>query len=318
MRILFLLLILNPFAAMAQEQTLKQELMNLSKIVKAAEQQSEAIESALQKLRDQEEELFETVMGYRYETAKAYHSLKVLEQSPQSSIFLIPDRKYSQHIYEMRKTQTIRDILMSRMTLQTNTLLKLQDKQNSIKEYIKRRESLALALDTSLQQLDKLSRSRQPSKDIQKTLIDLKDEAKSLDAFMYSLLNIPVPEISYYEPLAFTLPVSGVITSDSTGIYIKAAPRSLITSPERGIVAFAGDFNPLGKIIIINHGEGYISILRNIETFFVQEGLTVQKNEPIGTLSDKSRDNSGNSTMLYYELRYNNSIINPIDKITGL
>tara|TARA_B100001750_G_scaffold192113_1_gene162733 strand:+ start:2024 stop:2974 length:951 start_codon:yes stop_codon:yes gene_type:complete len=302
----------------AQAQSPEQQLMRLSHSIREAETRSLEIDEQLQKLRDKEQNLFNKIMEYRYETAKAYHSLKLIENSPDRNLFLLPERSYTDHVYNQRKSETLRDILLSRIAIQTSTLLEIQQKQNQIKDYIQRRDSLTMAVDGSLSQLKNINASRAVSDNFQNTINRLKEESRSLDDFMNSLLQLPTPIMTDETPLQFSLPVSGVITNEPTGIRINAASRALVTTPERGLVIFAGEFLPLGKLVIINHGEGYISILQNLDEIYVQEGFQLQANEPVGVLPEKNRDKTGNNTMLYYELRYNNSIINPIDKITGL
>ena len=121
----------------AQAQSPEQQLMRLSHSIREAETRSLEIDEQLQKLRDKEQNLFNKIMEYRYETAKAYHSLKLIENSPDRNLFLLPERSYTDHVYNQRKSETLRDILLSRIAIQTSTLLEIQQKQNQIKDYIK-------------------------------------------------------------------------------------------------------------------------------------------------------------------------------------
>ena len=114
------------------------------------------------------------------------------------------------------------------------------------------------------------------------------------------------------------MPVSGIIKKTSSGITIQTSQQSLVNAPANGIVTYANTLKNLGNIIIIKHNSGYLSILKGLGKIYVRDGLFVEHGEPLGVMNGDNTNKDKNSPMLYFELRYNGEIINPITKITGL
>lgn len=122
------------------------------------------------------------------------------------------------------------------------------------------------------------------------------------------------------------IPVSGVIKTaygekddigaTAKGITILAQNAALVVAPMGGIVRFADKFKNHGTLVIIQHKDGYHSLIGGLGSLNVFIGQEVKAGEPIGQLpNNPSRtDNPG----LYYELRYKKKPVNPTKKIAGL
>lgn len=91
----------------------------------------------------------------------------------------------------------------------------------------------------------------------------------------------------------------------SKGISIKTRPQAQVISPYDGSVIFAGPFRGYGKLIIIEHGEGYMSLLAGMENIDCEVGQMLLAGEPIGQMPDHDGSN------LYVELRKNNKPVDP-------
>ena len=102
------------------------------------------------------------------------------------------------------------------------------------------------------EKLKMLNDLRLEEPDLKNIINKLKIESDSLDVFLNSLITIPSLKLATKKPLIFTMPVSGIVEKNSTGIEITAASQSLVTTPARGNVVFADEYKKLGKIIIIN------------------------------------------------------------------
>jgi septal ring factor EnvC (AmiA/AmiB activator) len=129
------------------------------------------------------------------------------------------------------------------------------------------------------------------------------------------LVTLPRPEINNTD-LSFVLPASGVVSGQKS-IMIKTRPQSIIVSPARGLVLFSAPYKRLGHVIIIDHGQGYISTLRGMGQVFIEAGQDVQQGTPLGIIEQEKTGTIANGAMLYYELRYNGNIINPLTLLSG-
>lgn len=99
---------------------------------------------------------------------------------------------------------------------------------------------------------------------------------------------------------AYRLPVVGRIVAGlgevnesgvrSRGVTIAARPGGQVVAPAPGRVGFAGDYRGYGKIVIIDHGGGWVSLLTGMIALSVGVGDTVDAGAPIGRAgSDDSR-----------------------------
>ncbi|MDO9370817.1 MAG: peptidoglycan DD-metalloendopeptidase family protein [Sphingopyxis sp.] len=99
---------------------------------------------------------------------------------------------------------------------------------------------------------------------------------------------------------AYRLPVVGRIVAGlgevnesgvrSRGVTIVARPGGQVVAPAPGRVSFAGDYRGYGKIVIIDHGGGWVSLLTGMIALSVGVGDTLDAGAPVGRAgSDDSR-----------------------------
>lgn len=91
---------------------------------------------------------------------------------------------------------------------------------------------------------------------------------------------------------AYRLPVVGRIVAGlgevnesgvrSRGLTIAAQPGGQVVAPAPGRVGFAGDYRGYGKIVIIDHGGGWISLMTGMIGLSVNVGDTLDSGTPIG------------------------------------
>ena len=97
----------------------------------------------------------------------------------------------------------------------------------------------------------------------------------------------------------------------SRGITYRTRPSSAVLAPWDGQVVFSGPFRTFGQILIIEHGEGYHSLLAGIARIDVDVGQWVLAGEPVGTTSGGTAS-SDEQARLYVELRRKGEPINPL------
>ncbi|TVR97824.1 MAG: hypothetical protein EA406_08895 [Rhodospirillales bacterium] len=99
----------------------------------------------------------------------------------------------------------------------------------------------------------------------------------------------------------------GAVTT-SRGVTFATAPRSRIVAPEAGLVAFAGPFRGYGLLLILEHANGYHTLLAGLDRVDVGIGDSVAAGQDVGRMGQPERG----TPSLYFELRERGRPINPL------
>jgi septal ring factor EnvC (AmiA/AmiB activator) len=93
------------------------------------------------------------------------------------------------------------------------------------------------------------------------------------------------------------------------GLFIRAAQGSAVKAIAAGQIVFAEWLRGFGNLIIVDHGEGYMSLYSNNESLYKQVGERVQPGDAIASVG-----NSGGQpdTGLYFEMRHQSRPVNPL------
>ena len=115
------------------------------------------------------------------------------------------------------------------------------------------------------------------------------------------------------------LPVSGKVSNRYgerrtesnlpwTGWFVNAAARQPVLAIAAGRVVYADWLRGFGNLLIIDHGQGFMSLYGNNETLYKQVGDSIQTGDIVASVG-----NSGGNvdSGLYFELRYKGSPFNP-------
>lgn len=92
------------------------------------------------------------------------------------------------------------------------------------------------------------------------------------------------------------------------GVLLKAKPGSEVKAVAAGEVVYADWFRNLGKLIIVDHGNGYLSLYGNNADVYVSDGDSVSQGDTIASVG------SGGGEMpagAYFELRANGQPVDP-------
>ncbi|MBQ8677753.1 MAG: peptidoglycan DD-metalloendopeptidase family protein [Alphaproteobacteria bacterium] len=90
----------------------------------------------------------------------------------------------------------------------------------------------------------------------------------------------------------------------SKGLTIATRPSAQVIAPFDGTVIFAGPFRSYGDMIIVEHDDGYLSLLAGLGQIDVELGQMLLAGEPVGLMPQDNAE-------LYIEIRKNNQPINP-------
>ena len=99
---------------------------------------------------------------------------------------------------------------------------------------------------------------------------------------------------------------------------INARDAATVVAPYDGTVIYAGRFEGFGLILIIEHGEGYHTLLAGLGRIDLQVGQRVLAGEPVGTMRSQQAGGGTGSPELYVELRHNGDPIDPLPWFAGL
>jgi septal ring factor EnvC (AmiA/AmiB activator) len=102
-------------------------------------------------------------------------------------------------------------------------------------------------------------------------------------------------------------PAAGVVNTFGNGVLIKAAGGSEVHAVARGKVIYAGFLRGYGMLLIVNHGNGWLSMYGNNETLLRGVGDQVEAGAAVGTASPTTGVNTG----VYFELRRDNQPVDP-------
>ncbi|OHC82277.1 MAG: peptidase M23 [Sideroxydans sp. RIFOXYD2_FULL_59_7] len=115
------------------------------------------------------------------------------------------------------------------------------------------------------------------------------------------------------------LPVSGKVSNRYgerraesnlpwTGWFVRAAARQPVLAVAAGRVVYADWLRGFGNLLIIDHGQGFMSLYGNNETLYKQVGDAIQTGDIVSSVGNSG----GNADSgLYFELRYKGSPFNP-------
>ncbi len=92
------------------------------------------------------------------------------------------------------------------------------------------------------------------------------------------------------------------------GIVIRTRRSAQVVAPHDGRVMFAGPFRGYGRLLIIEHGEGYHSLLAGLGRIDATLGQSVVTGEPVGLMGSAS----GKAPEIYVEFRRKGQPINPL------
>ena len=102
-------------------------------------------------------------------------------------------------------------------------------------------------------------------------------------------------------------PASGAVVSYGSGVLIKAAGGSEVHAVARGRVVYAAFLRGYGMLLILNHGDGWMSMYGNNETLLHRVGDQVDAGQAVGTASAPTGANTG----VYFELRQHGKPVDP-------
>ena len=320
----------------------KKDLVNIAQEMRSNEISLQNLETRIKKLTAEQIDLSERLEEDQGSIASLIIALQRLKRTPTESLIVKPGAPlqtaqtamllestlpavYGRAGALSKDLQRLASITLSleedkRAAHQTKN--ELNKKHEQIKNLVKKRETIMRNTrsdyDYQKQKIDRLSAEA-------KTLMELIDKLEK----HRNQSKAPARQIAYSnipELGKIRLPAIGSITTrfgqadeigaPSQGIKIESQPNAMVISPMGGIVRFAGFFKNYGNMVIIEHKNGYHSLIAGLNSVNTTVESQVKAGEPIGQLPVSS--SRGGRPRLYYELRSNGQPIDPARRFSEL
>ncbi|MCG3201145.1 MAG: Murein hydrolase activator EnvC [Gammaproteobacteria bacterium] len=207
-------------------------------------------------------------------------------------------------------------IIAENTRLETEKLLSLESEQTATIAEIERlraerRQTLAALNEQISDRDDALNSLRSSKRELEKLLYSLPAESSAAAGTQPALngLRGRVP-----------WPTTGKIVNNFTaadakasglrhhGVYIEAAAGSPVRAIGAGRVRFADWFQGFGLLIIIDHGQGYLSLYGHNQSLSTKAGATVIAGEQIASVGDSGGQRASG---LYFGIRHNGEPVDP-------
>ena len=94
-----------------------------------------------------------------------------------------------------------------------------------------------------------------------------------------------------------------------TGIDIKAPRGRTIQAARGGRVEYSGWMGGYGRVVVIDHGDGYSTLYAHCTSLSVRKGQSVSQGQAIATVGTTGRTTGPH---LHFEVRRGNNPVNPL------
>lgn len=179
-----------------------------------------------------------------------------------------------------------------------------------------------------------LQQARTDSRQLQRELEQLKEDAGQLTALIEQLQRRPPPEPSHPADIVdfsshrgkLPWPVDGAVTIqfgtqkdaqlgtfyESNGIEISAAPQTEVRAVAQGQVVYADYFKGYGNLVIVSHQGEFHTLYAQLNSLQRKTGDQVATGSVIGVSGLANRDS------IYFEIRHQGAPVNPIKWLKSL
>ena len=156
-----------------------------------------------------------------------------------------------------------------------------------------------------------------------RTVAQLRDDQARLQNLMDELESMQRGGSGYFAALQgeYQLPVTGDIRAHFgdeksvgklrwEGLFIAAKSGKSVRALADGEVVYSDWLQGFGMLVILDHGDGYMTLYGGNRTVNVENGTWVESGATIATVGDSGGQNTSG---LYFEIRHNASALDPED-----
>ena len=315
-------------------KNVQKEMVNLANKVRKHEDQLSLLEQKKKELEKQQDELESRLSLSSKQMANLMKAIQTLALRPREILLIQSETpiqmlrsyrliQYSFPIIGGLKQDALEDLnklsqvkfdLQSKITSMKTTTAELTDKNEQMEKLAKQKKVLqaqyASNYEKSKAKAEKLAKEASNLKELlasiqkeqQKKAISKTTHGFGSGAFAKARGSLTLPAQGYItQNFGDTI---GASQSHAKGIVITTRKGAQVTAPFDGTVLFAGPFQNYGQLVIIDHGDNYLTVLSGMDTITTTVGSQLLTGEPIGHMSM-------NYVNLYLEVRQNGQAINP-------
>jgi len=324
----------------------KTQLRQAGQAIRDNEDRLHNIERRIETLTERQTTLDQTLKSERASILKLILILERIRKTPPQAMLAKPDSPYKvaqtallmENIIPAVKRHA--DNLKSNLETLDQVSKDLADEQVALSRENEDLKSKRVELQALMEQKERIfSKTNNDLQAKEITIQNISSKAKTLEELVKKLQieeqreidRMQAANILRRKPMISVsdgeaqLPVSGIIRvayhdkddvgAESKGITIEGRSGGLVIAPLGGKIQFTGMFKRYGNIIIIEHADGYHSLIAGLDEINGSVGDIVNSGEPIGVLPDSSLNPR---PKLYYELRQNGTPVNPSVKFSDL
>ena len=206
---------------------------------------------------------------------------------------------------DLARLQELESSIATQQQALQATKAEREERAKSLARQRAARQKLAAEADAKYKdQAQRLAAMKQNAKSLNQLLDRLQ---KAIDEAVAPRRGLPPPSRSADIRGKLPWPAEGAVNPFGNGVLIKAAAGSEVHAVARGRVIYAGFLRGYGMLIILNHGNGWMSMYGNNESLLHGVGDEVEAGEAIGTASAVTGINTG----VYFELRKGGKPVDP-------
>ena len=223
--------------------------------------------------------------------------------------------KVQQLMTELAKLQDLETQITAEQQALQATRAQRQQQAATLEDQRKTQQKLAGQIDAQYkneaQRLSAMKQNEQSLDELMGKLQKAIDEA-AREAARRSRPNPTLPSTAPGKALAnirgsLPWPAPGPVHDFGNGVLITAPRGSEVHAVAAGRVVYAHFMRGYGQLIILNHGNGWLSMYGNNETLLHGVGDDIAEGQALGTASLATSDSTG----VYFELRQNGKPVDP-------
>lgn len=326
---------------------IKKNLVEAARTVRNKEDTLKNIEQRIATLEKKKTNIDKTLQAERVSIVKLILILERIRKTPPQALIARPETPYKtaqsallmeniipsvkRHAESLKSNLETLQRVTNELKIEKASLEKetdfLRDKNKKLQSLVDKKERVYSKIDRDIEARElTIQNISAKASNLEQLVRQLKaEEQKEFQRQKTANILRKKPVFDLKDAGQAQLPISGIIRTGyhqkddvgakSNGITIEGRSGGLVIAPMGGKVQFTGTFKRYGNIVIIEHVNGFHSLIAGLEKITSSVGDHVNSGEPIGLLPDSSLNPR---PKLYYELRENGNPVNPSIKFSGL